>query len=357
MAQASDDQKNSSGNKSIRMINEAGESFSFSAEDLMARGLNRWRGWHCTAGVENMYVTHDGSIYGSVCREGGYIGNVFEVNFYNRMKYVKCTRKYCTCGTDMALRKFKRLKNRYQAYHITPKELDKEPEGNYVAVQNYHQDILPPKQVLWDLGRRCNYACSYCPPTTSNRYEAHKTLGSLQHAMENIENSFLKGDLSKFIFGGGEPTMNPDFLEFVRFVFERSPKNAPGENHWIHVTTNGSRLPDYYLELIKYSGLTFSIHFEFYKQEKFLDVIRALVAAKTADESLKYRYVGTRIMVPPGRGEEAQELISKLKDLPHFEEQGVINVSPLLEFSPNYEFDFESSMPVEYSEQELSLFD
>ncbi|MCB0385295.1 MAG: radical SAM protein, partial [Bdellovibrionales bacterium] len=337
--------------------NEKGESFSYSAEELMARGLNRWRGWHCTAGVENMYITHDGSIYGSVCREGGFIGNVFEVNFYNRMKYVKCTRRYCTCGTDMALRKFKRLKNRYQAYHITPVEVDEEPERDYVAVQNHYQNEIPPKQVLWDLGRRCNYACSYCPPATSNRYEAHKTLGSLTHAMTNIENSFLKGDVGKFIFGGGEPTMNPDFLDFVKDVHGRVPANSPKENHWIHVTTNGSRLPDYYLELIRYAGLTFSVHFEFYQKPKFLEVIGSLAQAKAKDPNLQWRYIGIRIMVPPGRGGEAQSLIDDLKALPHFDDQAVVNVSPLLEFSPNYEFDFESKMPTSYSAQELALFD
>lgn len=393
-------------NKMVRMINERGESFAYSAEELMARGLNRWRGWHCTAGVENLYVTHDGSIYGAVCREGGYIGNVFEVNFYARMKYVKCSRRYCTCGTDMALRKFKRLKNRWEAYQLKPTDLEVEPARDYVAVRNFFQDQIPPKQVLWDLGRRCNYACSYCPPATSNRFEAHKTLGSLTQAMNNIERSFLKGDLAKFIFGGGEPTLNPDFLDFVKYVYSLTPKNRPQENHWIHVTTNGSRLPEYYLELLRYAGLTFSVHFEFAQMERFLEVIRVLVAAKAQDRQLaeedrqraeverqraakesqcgaverqlpeeerkaleqnrqrpeeqhhlQWRYLGIRIMVQPGNGPQAEDLLFKLRQIPHFAANAVVNVSPVLAFSPEYDTDFESAVPNTYSETERSLFD
>ena len=35
-------------------------------------------------------------------------------------------------------------------------------------------------QVTWDLGRRCNYDCSYCPVTRHDNFSPHATLDELK---------------------------------------------------------------------------------------------------------------------------------------------------------------------------------
>jgi outer membrane PBP1 activator LpoA protein len=134
------------------------------------------------------------------------------------------------------------------------------------------------------------------------------------------------------------------------------------------------------------------VHFEFAQIERFLEVIRVLVAAKAQDRkqaqeeqklsdeerkaleqerealvqrgqwhdsqhNLQWRYIGIRLMVQPGNGSQAEELLQKLRALPHFAEEAVVNVSPVLAFSPEYDTDFESVVPSTYSETERSLFD
>ena len=34
-------------------------------------------------------------------------------------------------------------------------------------------------QVTWDLGRRCNYDCTYCPVTRHDNFSPHATLDEL----------------------------------------------------------------------------------------------------------------------------------------------------------------------------------
>ena len=79
-------------------------------------------------------------------------------------------------------------------------------------------------QVTWDLGRRCNYDCTYCPTTRHDNFSPHASLDSLKRntdfLFEYIDlymkyRSFKHTSIS---FTGGEPTVNPNFIEFVKYL-------------------------------------------------------------------------------------------------------------------------------------------
>lgn len=94
--------------------------------------------------------------------------------------------------------------------------------------------------VVWDLGRRCTFSCSYCGPHHSNKWSPHASLDVLKKTLDGVVeyNDILnryrrapkKTNLS---FTGGEPTSNPHFFEFVEYARSRYPGLTT------NVTTNG----------------------------------------------------------------------------------------------------------------------
>ena len=41
-------------------------------------------------------------------------------------------------------------------------------------------------QIIWDLGRRCSYACSYCPPHRNNKTSSFVNYKTLCKSMDNV---------------------------------------------------------------------------------------------------------------------------------------------------------------------------
>lgn len=338
-------------NKTLVMVGPQGQGRAYSAEELLAQKLNSWQGWYCAAGIENICVSHDGAVFSAVCREGGYFGNVFEHFLYVPENFIKCPKKWCMCGTDMALRKFKSKEDIHWAY--TDPVSEAEPNyQDFVASQPCFQSRVISKQITWELGRRCNYACSYCPPTASNRFESHRSWGSLLHGVDNIFKAFVKDRQAKFHFSGGEPTFNPSFMDLVKYIRSRPPLAYPDRVHFCHVTTNGSRQPEYYEELIDYCQISISVHFEHYNEEKLLETITRVAAKKAQNDSLIWQQFGVRLMIPPGRGREARQLMEKIYQIPDFKEQAQLNLSPIYRFKEPE--GWEEYLP-EYAPHELEL--
>lgn len=94
--------------------------------------------------------------------------------------------------------------------------------------------------VIWDLGRRCTFACSYCPPHRKNNWsdlasfdELVKTADSLERYSEIYNSKRNERFKVATSFTGGEPTVNPEFFKFLEYLQETYP-------HWKRtLTTNG----------------------------------------------------------------------------------------------------------------------
>ncbi len=94
--------------------------------------------------------------------------------------------------------------------------------------------------VIWDLGRRCTFACSYCPPHRKNSWstlasfdELVKTADSLERYSEIYNSKRNERFRVATSFTGGEPTVNPEFFRFLEYLQEKYP-------HWKRtLTTNG----------------------------------------------------------------------------------------------------------------------
>lgn len=137
-----------------------------------------------------------------------------------------------------------------------------------------------PMMVTWDVGRRCNYDCTYCE---SSRHD----LTSPLHTFEELKNTFFFikawtqvynskrhfSTTTNINFTGGEPTVNQNFWKLAEFISETE------SGFDLSLTTNGawsSKNTDKIIKLFK--GVTISYHAEAHPslKERILENIRLL---------------------------------------------------------------------------------
>lgn len=137
-----------------------------------------------------------------------------------------------------------------------------------VEVRPYH----PGFKIHWMIGKRCNFACSYCPDMWHDDHSPHKTFDELVIAWHRIMQSIqhrpnLMIDLT---FMGGETTMNPNLLPFIKWIYD----NHQTQIAEMGVVTNGTSTVEYYKTLSQYcTWLAFSTHSEFMNEAKFFSTV------------------------------------------------------------------------------------
>ena len=69
------------------------------ARQVVLKGLNRWKGWKCSGGLDTFFVDYDGSVYAGQCRvrKMGNINGTFELPD----TYTTCQAEFCKCTQDI----------------------------------------------------------------------------------------------------------------------------------------------------------------------------------------------------------------------------------------------------------------
>jgi len=107
-------------------------------------------------------------------------------------------------------------------------------------------------KVEWNLGKRCNYDCSYCPSSIHDNSSPHTDIEILKATVDKL---ITLGKPIRLSFTGGEPCVHPKFLELVKYCKHVGIT-------WISVTTNGT-LPYEFYSALEADQIVFSIHLEF----------------------------------------------------------------------------------------------
>jgi organic radical activating enzyme len=68
---------------------------------LIAEKANNWAGWSCAAGVEQIIVDLDGSVWRGWCRVGGNIGSIKDPEFKLPVEWITCNKSFCHCNFDI----------------------------------------------------------------------------------------------------------------------------------------------------------------------------------------------------------------------------------------------------------------
>ena len=382
-------------NKQLRIYDKE-KYIKVSVDEAIARGYNKWKGWNCYAGLRNLYIDYDGNIF--VCNTAGSKLNRFDkdrwiafireqgypdiseeekdkyVNEYNNQKdiykrivkveenikgfignifsdldlpknHIICPFDYCSCGADVIVSKYK--DDIYLP--VTTKGYEGQQEGNFVETINNNSSVemnFPiPYQVLWDLTRRCNYNCSYCWPAVHNKTESFIE----KEIVFNVLDKLIKwsdGKEIRFNFGGGEPTLHPNFLEILSYL--------KSKQQWVLVTSNMSRSLNYWSECSKYiNSINMSAHFESIDKNHFLNVLEIFIDRHNKDND--DHWIEVKLMTPPGKLEEVLEFKKEIEKLELHKNgannrmKGTCSLVPIrgIEDSDNI---------LKYSEKELKFF-
>jgi MoaA/NifB/PqqE/SkfB family radical SAM enzyme len=128
-----------------------------------------------------------------------------------------------------------------------------------------HQDSI---KVEWNLGKRCNYDCSYCPSVIHDNTSKHTDIEILKATVDKL------CDLEKPIrlsLTGGEPCVHPHIEELISYI--------KSKGFWLSITTNGTRKPQWYISQSTVDQWVFSLHFEY----EWLDILHTI---KSVEENV-----------------------------------------------------------------------
>ena len=415
-------------NKQIRLYNSTGEFELASVDEIVARKLNKFKGWKCSAGERGIYIDYDGNVWTANCTGArhnvfngvmfekynlrkeeewgsdehwevmcdpdqkrqmlrnfskepgawgrhikrrqvkspgkqdffeGYLGNIYE-GFDLPTSWVTCPYEYCSCGADIVLSKVEVEKDE-SIEKLMPVSY-KGIEGQIETMKNYRETIDEssimgleqnhsiPFQVLWDLGRKCNYDCSYCWDASHNYKEKHKPYVDLLRTTDKIIDNLGKRPGSgqiRFLFGGGEPTLHPNFIEWMQ--------NLKGLGQFTQVVTNGSMPSKKWEECVKYlNSILMSAHFEEMNKDRFIENLITVLDWHDIDDD--DHWVEVKLMTPPGKLKEVKQFAKRIVDLNRLDKPGANGrMKGCISFVPLRDVD-ESDRMVEYKEEELKFF-
>jgi MoaA/NifB/PqqE/SkfB family radical SAM enzyme len=125
-----------------------------------------------------------------------------------------------------------------------------------------HQNTI---KIEWNLGKRCNYDCSYCPSSIHDNTSPHTDIEILKATVDKL---ITLGKPVRLSFTGGEPCVHPKFLELVKYCKHVGIT-------WISVTTNGT-LPYEFYSSIDVDQIVFSIHLE-YNWKRVFNTVESVV--------------------------------------------------------------------------------
>lgn len=404
-------------NKQLRVYDRSGNYTRVSVDEAIARGLNNWKGWKCSAGSRGLYIDYDGHIWVANCassvvdrfnrpdwkaklkkfhydygddsprlfdeqeeklrreflmsgngfkfdvslEEGlskhwGYVGNIYE-GFDLPTEYITCPFNSCGCGADVILSKYNPAVEQ-NSLQVTTHGLDQTNNNEkYVSTLTeepvgVEMNFPIEKQILWDLGRRCNYDCSYCWPSVHNNRESWKDTNTIINTIDLLVKHWGESKQIRWNFGGGEPTMHPDFLEILQKLNDT--------RQWVLVTTNGSRSSKFWKQAAPLiNTVNMSAHFESMDKipgnaERFIDNCKIIM--EHHDEHDDDHWIEIKLMTPPGKLDRALEFKEQIQNLGLLDKpgangrmKGVMSLVPIRDIK-------DSSQLVKYSDNEIEFF-
>ena len=144
-----------------------------------------------------------------------------------------------------------------------------------VGLEHKDPDFDNEVKIEWHIGLYCNNNCSYCSDTSHNNTPSHLSFDKFKKGVQNILNK-IEPTKIRIEFTGGEPTLNPNFYDMLKYLDEINIDN-------ISFTTNGSRNIKYYKKCIGLiNNMTFSYHMEYnsFKPEMIIDLQKDINSKK-----------------------------------------------------------------------------
>ncbi len=286
--------------------------------------FNHFKGWYCGAGMDFLWINSRGKVFGNVCRHSGMYGNVFE-GFTLPSEPMICPATSCYCASDINILKSKNKQHFESLKPYVDYSLPKYNNEEILAVESSNQVFA----INWNIGKRCNFDCSYCPADVHDNFSPHITIDTFKAAFNNLYKQIPKEKKIKITFTGGEPTINPDYYDIVDYAVQHNAE--------VVTNTNGTGSINKLKRLMHAGGLHVSVHTEYVQPEKLANKIKKLSTITPGFLILKY-------MLVPGKLEECKSFIDKL---PPSQGGYRISVEPLVDKANNNKI-------LDYTDEELT---
>ena len=111
-----------------------------------------------------------------------------------------------------------------------------------------HQNSV---KIEWNLGKRCNLDCTYCPAEIHDNFSPHTDISTLEKTVDCLANI---GKPVRISLTGGEPCVHPKIENLLAYM---RPKVT-----WINITSNVTRTARWYSSQWFVDHWVFSLHFE-----------------------------------------------------------------------------------------------
>lgn len=83
---------------------ENGTERQDNVNNITALELNRFEGWECWAGVQQISISNTGDVYRAICKVGGKLGNIY-TGFEMPQDTIICNKPDCVCAADVQISK------------------------------------------------------------------------------------------------------------------------------------------------------------------------------------------------------------------------------------------------------------
>ena len=287
-------------------------------------------------------------------KDWGLLGSIY-THWEAPDTWLKCPYTSCGCGADVILSKAKTVPSVGKLF-VTNLGLAGQKHGFKTnnQIKNPHgmeMNFPIVHQILWDITRRCNYDCDYCWPSVHNNVEAHHAYEKIIQTIDKAVDQWAEGDEIRWNFGGGEPTMHPQFMDIL--------KHLNHKKQWVLVTTNGSRSAKFWSEAVRFiNSVNMSAHFESMdkfkgNEQRFIENCKVIIDHHK--QVNKDHWIEIKLMTPPGYLDRASEFKEKIIELgldamgANNRQIGAISLVPIRALD-------DASKLVGYSDNELSFF-
>lgn len=179
-----------------------------------------------------------------------------------------------------------------------------------VAIRSLNSKKLPPQIIKanWNIGKKCNFDCSYCSPHYHSAIAEHLSIDRATLIINTLNKHALevKSTVDWWITGG-EPFMNPKILDILKFI-----KESPSCGSTLGVSTNGSlpvTLMDNAMEYV--TNMSISIHTE-QPIQKILNIIDKIEYLKKKHPT---KFINSSIIYLPGTVDLVTNIRARLSDI------------------------------------------
>jgi organic radical activating enzyme len=173
-------------------------------------------------------------------------------------------------------------------------------------ISTHHAQNIQPKifSITWNIGKRCNFDCSYCSPTVHDWSSPHLDLIKIKTFLEKTNAWAIENYRTvKWTLTGGEPFLHPNIIEILSEI-----KATESCDDILTVTSNGSLPLDLYQKsLTSLTNLTISLHFD--RPEKEVEkIVEKIIKLNQQNPN---RFITVQVLMFPGKFKFIKQITEK----------------------------------------------